>query len=277
MTVVQSQFAPHVALLVAQECGFLGDVKLEIRQAASSSDQLAGFLDGSLDVAISAIDNLFIWIPSGANVSLFGQAESITPLELFVDPSLKSLQQLEDRPFAVDAFENGFALIARSLFQQLNVAPNFVETGGVGERLQALSSGCVSGTLLGPPFSQVAEQQGFRSLASLRDFMPDYPGQGIIVRNESYVKDEVRQFLHGLERAVDYSNSLLQPEGIQILLNAGLTSSVAEIWDARPKTFRVDPSSLDSVQSLRQSLGLLPSDFNIHEYSEYTKRKVDLA
>lgn len=277
MTVVQSQFAPHVALLVAQECGFLSGIDLEIRQTPSSNAQLAGLLDGSLDIVISAIDNLFVWAQSGARVTLAGQAESITPLELFAEPSVTSLEQLSNRTFAVDAFDNGFSLIARSMFQRLGIEPIFVESGGVVERLRALSEGEVAATLLGPPLSQAANQKGFRSLAALEDMMPEYPGQGVIVRNGSLVEDDVLNFLHGLERAIDYSNSIPDAEGLDMLRAAGLASSAEQIWRTRPRTFKVSLSGLSAVQRLRESLGLLPAGFNILDVVENNKRKAKFS
>jgi len=273
MTVVQSQFAPHVAMLVAQECGFVSGIDLEIRQTPSSNAQLSGLLDGSLDIVISAIDNVFVWVESGARVTLAGQAESITPLELFAEPGVTSLEQLSNRTFAVDAFDNGFSLIARSVFQQLGIEPIFVETGGVVERLRALADGEVAATLLGPPLSQAASQQGFRSLVALEDMMPEYPGQGVIVRNESLDRDDVQAVLHGLERAIDYTNSIPEAEGLDILRAAGLTSSADQIWRTRPRTFEVSLSGLSVVQRLRESLGLLPPGFNILDLVENNERK----
>jgi hypothetical protein len=86
MTLRLSYFVPPPALVAARERGLLDGIDLIETGTTGSAEQLTGLLEGSLDVVITAIDNLFEWTRVGADVRLVAQVESTTPLGVFSRP-----------------------------------------------------------------------------------------------------------------------------------------------------------------------------------------------
>lgn len=201
MTLHLSYFVPPQVHEVARENGFLDGIDVVETRTMGSEAQFAGLRDGSLDLVVTAIDNLFEWVPRGADVKLVGQVEATTPLSIYAQPSIESLESADSIVFGVDAFSNGFALIARTLLAEASTDVTYVEVGGVRERFDALIGGSIDATLLGPPFTDMAASQGKRELVKLTDVMPDYPGQGLIARSEVIDHPEFHQYMKALGRA----------------------------------------------------------------------------
>lgn len=232
MTLRISYFVPPAALVAARQSGLLDDIDVVEARTTGSPAQLAGLADGSLDVVVTAIDNLFEWSRTGVELCLAGQVETTTPLAVLAAPQYEDLSGLGGRRFAVDAFTNGFALVARTLVAHAGVEVDWVETGGVKERLDALLEGDVAATLLGPPFDEQALAAGQRLLIRVQDVYPRFPGQGLVTR-------------------AGLSDS---PEGAAFL--AALRKS-----GLRP----VDETGLDVLTAIRRDLDMLPPDVVLHD------------
>lgn len=179
-----SCFVTPAPLAAAREQGLLADIHLEEIRATGSPAQLAGLMAGDLDLVITAIDNLFAWGQAGADVRLVGQVERTTPLSVHARAGVGSLDELQGCRLAVDAYANGFALVARHLLRTAGVEAEWIEVGGVAERLDALVAGTVDATLLGPPFDSRAIAAGFPAIVRVQDRFPAFPGQGLVVRSD---------------------------------------------------------------------------------------------
>lgn len=230
MTLRLSYFVSPPPLVAAKERGLLNDLEILETRTVGSSAQLAGLLDGSLDVVVTAIDNLFEWTRAGVDARLVGQVESTTPLGLFTAGEIESLEGLAGSRFAVDAFDNGFALVARYLLEGAGVEVEYIEVGGVRERLDALLAGEVAGTLLGPPFDALAQKAGKRELLTVQQVFPAFPGQGLILRTPVLGSAEGQAFLDALR-------------------DVGLLA--------------VDPGGLNLLADIRSHLDLLPPDVDL--------------
>lgn len=222
-----SYFVPPAPLIEAQERRLLGGVELAEIRTPGSPAQLEGLLAGELDIVVTAIDNLFEWTRAGADVRLVAQVEATTPLGILGAPGISTIGELSGRRFAVDAYANGFALVARHLLNRADVDVEWVEVGGVKERLDALLAGHVAATLLGPPFDVRALSAGCSELARVQDEFPAFPGQGLVVRSSLIGTSELDRFLAAL--------------GASGLLH-------------------VDPAGLDVLTRIRADLGLLPPE-----------------
>ncbi|MGX5697153.1 ABC transporter substrate-binding protein [Agromyces soli] len=198
MTLRLSYFVAPAPLTVAREHGLLDEIDLKETRTVGSPEQLSGLIAGELDAVVTAIDNLFEWSRGGADVRLVGQVEPTTPLAVIGSPDLADLTDLEGRRFAVDAYDNGFALVARHLLAQKDVTVDWIEVGGVAERLDALLTHEVDATLLGPPFDDRATAAGHVVLASAQDTFPSFPGQGLVVRTPLLGTAELEAFLTAL-------------------------------------------------------------------------------
>ena len=226
-----SYFVTPPALRAARQSGLLDSIEVNETQTTGSAAQLTGLLDGSLNAVVTAIDNLFEWTSAGADLRLAGQVEHTTPLSLIAAPQHECLRDLERTRFAIDAFANGFALVARTLLSDAGVEVEWVQTGGVKERLEALLDGRAAATLLGPPFGEQALAAGQRLLMRVQDVYPTFPGQGLIVRADLLDTSEGKAFL-----------AALRASGLLAVNEAGL----------------------DLLREIRHGLGLLPSGVDLH-------------
>lgn len=265
MTLRQSQFVPPVPLVAARRMGLLDDIDLDAQRTAGSPRQLAGLLSGEIDLAVTAIDNLFAWVPAGADVRLVAQMESTTPLGIYARPGTAALEALEGRRFAVDAATNGFALVARYALEARGIEVEYVEVGGVKERLDALLAGEVAATLLGPPFDSAAEQAGAPLLATMSSVLPAFPGQGLVVRTDLLASDELQTYLGALTRATAAAAEMSDPEGEALLVEAGFGEAAGSAWTARPRTLVVDPAGLGLLTDIRTRLGMMPPGIRLQD------------
>ena len=176
MSLRQSHFVPPVSYLLAAELGFLRGVEVVPTRTTSSAEQLRALLAGEQDMVVTAIDNLFEWTRAGADLRLVAQVEASTPLGIHARGNVGSLADLAGCRFAVDAPDNGFALIAKRLLRDAGVEVDYVVVGGVRERLDALLDGHADATLLGPPFDKLAEQAGFARVVDVNALLPELPG-----------------------------------------------------------------------------------------------------
>ncbi|MET0780077.1 MAG: ABC transporter substrate-binding protein [Microbacterium sp.] len=265
MTLRQSQFVPPVPLIVARELGLLDDIDLVTRRTTGSPEQLAGLLTGEIDIAVTAIDNLFAWAAAGADVRLVAQTEQTTPLGIYARPAIGRLADLDGSRFAVDAATNGFSLVARYLLEREGITVDYVEVGGVKERLDSLLAGDVTATLLGPPFDAAARDAGAPLLATVAEVLPAFPGQGLVVRAELSGSEELGAYLHMLRLAVDTGAVMSDAEGVALLERAGFGAAAAAAWASRPRTLEVDPEGLTLLSEIRSRLGLMPSGISLED------------
>ena len=265
MTLRQSQFVPPVPLIVAQALGLLDDIDLETRRTTGSAEQLAGLLARDIDLAVTAIDNLFAWTLAGAELRLVAQTEVTTPLGIYARRATDRLTDLEGTRFAVDAATNGFSLVARYLLEQQGVTVEYVEVGGVKERLDSLLAGDVAATLLGPPFDAAAQDAGAPLLATVAEVLPAFPGQGLVVRSELIGSHELAGYLSALRLAVDAAEGTTDVQGEGLLERAGFGAAAAAAWASRPRTLEVDPDGLALLAEIRSELGLMPPGIRLED------------
>lgn len=265
MILRQSHFVPPVSYLLAAELGFLRGVEVLPTRTPSSAEQLRALLAGEQDMVVTAIDNLFEWTRAGADVRLVAQVEQTTQLGIHAGGDVESLADLAGCRFAVDAPDNGFALIAKHLLRDAGVEVDYVVVGGVRERLDALLGGQVDATLLGPPFDKLAEKAGMRRVVDVNALLPELPGQGLVVRAELLASAELERYLGALVRGVAAGESMTDAEGIELLERCGYQAAATAAWGARARTLAVDQRGLGLLTGIRRSLGMLPPDIGLEE------------
>lgn len=265
MILRQSHFVPSVSYLLAAELGFLRGVEVLPTRTPSSAEQLRALLAGEQDMVVTAIDNLFEWTRAGADVRLVAQVEQTTQLGIHAGGDVESLADLAGCRFAVDAPDNGFALIAKHLLRDAGVEVDYVVVGGVRERLDALLGGQVDATLLGPPFDKLAEKAGMRRVVDVNALLPELPGQGLVVRAELLASAELERYLGALVRGVAAGESMTDAEGIELLERCGYQAAATAAWGARARTLAVDQRGLGLLTGIRRSLGMLPPDIGLEE------------
>ena len=257
MTLRQSHFVPPVSYALAEDLGFLRGSEVLLTPTTSSAEQLRALLAGEQDMVVTAIDNLFEWTLAGADLRLVAQIEATTPLGVHARGGLEAMTDLAGCRFAVDAPNNGFALIAKRLLRDAGVEVDYVVVGGVRERLDALLDDEVDATLLGAPFDKLAEKAGFAQIVDINAWLPELPGQGLVVRAEILESEELERYLRALVCGVDAGGSMPDAQGIELLERCGYQAGAASAWNSRARRLTVDRRGLELLTEIRQSLGML--------------------
>jgi ABC-type nitrate/sulfonate/bicarbonate transport system substrate-binding protein len=272
VTLRQSHFVPPVSYLLAEELGFLQGSQVQLTRTTSSAEQLRALLTGEQDMVVTAIDNLFEWTLAGANLRLVAQVEATTPLGIHARGGLETLADLAGCRFAVDAPNNGFALIAKRLLRDAGLEVDYIVVGGVSERLDALLGGEVDATLLGAPFDKLAEKAGLARVIDINAWLPELPGQGLVVRTDVLESEELGRYLRALAGGVEAGALMPDAQGIELLERCGYQAGAESAWHSRARTLAVDPRGLELLTGIRQSLGMLPRTVALEELCDAEPR-----
>ena len=166
-------------IFVAQEKGLFArhGVEAGLMAAPSSATQLARLIEGRIEIAMTAMDNVVAY--EEGDVFAFLGVTNGGRLNLMVAPTVKSYADLRGRTLAVDAPSTGYSLVLMGMLLRGGLAAGdyaLVGVGGSRERLAALRSGRAAGALLNAPQDAVAEAAGFVRLANSAEIIGRYQG-----------------------------------------------------------------------------------------------------
>ena len=181
--------ARPLALTVAHDQGLLSKYAIDVQgQVAASSDELrAGLAEGKFDLAHAAVDNAVALIEkSGADVVVVLGGEGSTN-ELFAQRDIHSVEDLRGHTVIVDAPNTAYAIQLKKILLLRGLEPDrdyqVKPIGATPARLAAMREHKeYAASILGPPTSLLAKQQGFLSLGSTRQILGPYQGLGAFAR-----------------------------------------------------------------------------------------------
>ncbi len=209
---------------VAQERGYFerNGITVTLTPTPNSVFQLTNLIDGTFDIAMTAIDNVVAYdeqqgeVPTVANpdlIAFMGGDNGF--LRLVTAPDVKSYPHLRGKQLSVDALTTGYAFVLRKLLQDNGLTSTdyeLVKAGGVVERFEALCRKQHAATLLISPFEVLAEAQGFNRLANAIDQLGHYQGLVGATRRRWAEQHEpelvayIRGYLSGLDWLFEPSN-----------------------------------------------------------------------
>ena len=123
-------------------------------------------------------------------------------------------------------------------------------------------AGDADATLLGPPIDELAAAAGMRCLATVNSLLPDFPGQGLVVRAPLVGSEELHDYLRALVGGAEYCRSLSADDGVAFLTQMRLLHG-GRGGQARPDTLEVSSSGLAVLTDVRRSLGMLPQGIEL--------------
>jgi ABC-type nitrate/sulfonate/bicarbonate transport system substrate-binding protein len=271
LRLVQNIFLPNAAMIAAEALGAFAarGVEIETTFTRSSLDQRAALVDGSADVAVTALDNLFDWNRSDdARFRAVAQIERTTSLPLYLAASIGSLADLArlQRPrLVVDSPSSGFGIALVAAVEGLGISRERLEiiaAGGVNERLTALAVGDGDVALLAPFVAAAATEAGLRRAGALEDLYPAYPGLVVVMLEDRgpNVARAVRAYLAALTDGRDWLNR--DPHaGVAALMATGLPEPAARaqlaLCGSGPLTVSRDGFAL--LRDIRHLQDLLPA------------------
>jgi NitT/TauT family transport system substrate-binding protein len=144
----------------------------------------------------------------GAGNVLVATYTPTMPFSLYVNNKIQDAKQLKGAKIAISRFGSSSDFAARYILTRLGVQPvkdvTLMQIGNQRERLSALLSGAVDGSVIDAPNTLIARQQGFRQLADASGLGLAYPHNNIAT-TERFIREEsdtvmsfVRAFVEGV-------------------------------------------------------------------------------
>ncbi|MDT0510241.1 ABC transporter substrate-binding protein [Novosphingobium sp. MMS21-SN21R] len=229
---------------------------LRTERTLSSEQQFEQLRSGTIDAAVTAIDNVITWNEKApeARFRAIAQVERTTELVLVARPGITAISDLAGKTLLVDAPANGFVVALRAMLIEAGIDETccmLAPAGGVTERLDALLAGTGDATLLGPPFYHAAIAQGCNVVGSVQASWPDFPGQGLVVNTARLAAsrdDCILSQLTELLGAMDIARRsiLSKPaEAVDIVVRSGVPVGAASaMLAAVSDTFQPDADGM---------------------------------
>lgn len=260
--------ARPLALTVARDQGLLSKYAIDVQtQVAANSDELRGALaEGKFDLAHAAVDNAVAMIEkSEADVIVVMGGEGSTN-ELFAQPDIHSIADLRGHTVIVDAPATAYAIQLKKILLLHGLQPDrdyqLKPVGATPARLTAMREHKeFAGSILGPPTSLLAKQQGFVSLGATQQILGPYQGVGAFARkpwaqqNALLLTRYIAAFIEAQRWILDPANkaqvvALLARE---YKLSDALASEAYTSWIVAPGGFEPDAAiDLDGFRNVLQ-------------------------
>jgi ABC-type nitrate/sulfonate/bicarbonate transport system substrate-binding protein len=184
---------------------------------ANSERQRAGLADGSIDIAVSAVDNAVAMIDvAKADIVIVSGGDSGTN-EFYVQGGIKDFADIRGHAIAVDATNTAYALQAKKILLQHGLSAGTDYTlnpvGNGTFRLNAMVEDKNNvGAILNLPYSLEAAAKGMKSLGRTTDLLGAYQADGAFVRrawardNAAVLENYLAAFIEALRWSLDPNN-----------------------------------------------------------------------
>ena len=191
---------------VAVEKGFFSKRGLDIPEPTrfgGSPMTFASLMSGDSKVisasAMSAVTDRYNNAPF-----VIGKALTYNASYLYVKPSIKSIEELTGKTIAVGGASDITRMHAEIILEAKGVTDvNWWYSNENSKRYIALKSGQLDAAILTPPFTFLAEQEGYVRLAKTNDFKLTYQ-KSLIFRSDwaEANKDKVQKIIEAVDEAV---------------------------------------------------------------------------
>jgi ABC-type nitrate/sulfonate/bicarbonate transport system substrate-binding protein len=234
----------NLPVWAAQRQGFFeaNGVSVQLTYTPSSGFLIASLFDGRQDIALALMDNLIAYQEGQGEVQIAEPPDLVAILggdggflSVVAAPGVRTFTDLKGKTLSVDALTTGAAFVLRELVAKNGLADNdvhYVRAGGTSNRYTELLGGKHDATLLRTPFELLAQNRGYRVLASA-DMLGSYQGTAGFVRRSWAVAHEaaVIGFLKAYRAGVDWIYQPANRDIVEALL-------VANIRDMTPALAR---------------------------------------
>ena len=161
-------------------------LKVEPLFTANSTELREGLAKGEFEIAHAAVDNAVAMVELARQDAVIVMGGDSSMNELFVQPEIRSLQDLKGRTVIVDAPNTAYALQAKKilLLQGLKEGQDYTvkPIGGTLFRAKAMQENKdYAASILNPPFSIQIARQGMKSMGRVVDLLGPYQATGAFV------------------------------------------------------------------------------------------------
>jgi ABC-type nitrate/sulfonate/bicarbonate transport system substrate-binding protein len=166
-------------MMVAEATGLLQreGVQLEKLLVPTSNAVFQAMSSGSLDLGLAAPDPMILAIEQGAALTIVAGGSNRLVYSLLVQPSITSAEGLVGKSVGVSGLRASDALILHRMLAAMGLAQtdyDLIVASTSPDRLAALKSGTIGGSVLIQPWDFQAVDDGFRVLARSTETVRDY-------------------------------------------------------------------------------------------------------
>jgi len=232
LKVIVFQGLSNLAQFAAESQGFYKKRNLAVELIATpTSDELRnGLAEGRYDIAHAAVDNAVAQAET-TKVDLFvfmgGNSGNNS---LFVQPAIKSYDDLRGKTVVVDSPNTAFAVLLYKMLDMKGIKRNEYQVNGVGAthlRLQAMTKDPANAAagILSPPLSVTAEDAGLKNMGAVTDVIGPYQSDtGFVLRSWANANGD---------KLVRYIQANI--EGLRWALNPANRAALVEVVAGRLK------------------------------------------
>src|SRR5262245_34599085 len=160
-------------------------IKLELLFTTNSQELRDDLANGSVQVAHSAVDNAVAMVEMAKHDVVIVSGGDSSMNEFFVQPEIRSFQDLKGKTVIVDAVNTAYALQAKKILRLNGLQDSdytLKPVGGTLFRYKAMREDkSNAASMLNPPFSIDAPGAGLKSLGRAVDLVGPYQATGAFV------------------------------------------------------------------------------------------------
>jgi NitT/TauT family transport system substrate-binding protein len=209
--IVYSSVNPHALLVsMAEKRGLYAKYGLAstIVYVSGGSTAIQAMVSGDVDLAQLTGPPGVAANLRGADLVYFAMTDDRMGYQLVTRPEIKSANELKGKRFAISRFASSADFGARALLRRLGVDPKDVtilQIGNEADRLTALRSGTVDGSVFNAPFGAIAKKFNFNILADASVLGIPYFNTGIcgsaklLQKNEGKILNFLRAYLETIK------------------------------------------------------------------------------
>jgi len=214
----------YAPLYIAEEKGYFKKRDLDTKIVTfSGGNTINALVSGDIQFSALSPDSVIRSSLAGYNAKMImGMVRGLN-LALAVQPEIKSAAELKGKNIGISDF-SGLPYTALLLcLKELGLKKDdvtYVKTGGKSLRYQALLSKRVNGVILDPPFTTMAQKEGFRLIVDLTRLDVPYL-RTVIAASDKYLlqgRVTVSRFVEAVAEGMQfYKNPANKEENIKIL------------------------------------------------------------
>lgn len=206
-------------LFVTRDAGFFKkyDLEPQIVYVSGAPPNIAALVSGELDFTVFAGPAAIASNLEGADTVVLMTFINTMEHTFITRPTVRTPLDLKGKTFAVSRAGATDDYGARIAFKKWGLDPDrditMMSVGGQPSRLAAVKSGLVVGSLLQPPFTVRARQEGLVEFGALGNLGIDYLGTSLATTRQTIQKKEnmVRRFVRAMVEGIHYYKT--QKEG----------------------------------------------------------------
>jgi ABC-type nitrate/sulfonate/bicarbonate transport system substrate-binding protein len=264
----------YVPVWAGIERGFFREEGLDVNLTIfGNASQVEPLISGRMHVAIGTPEAVLQNAAAGGPLRLVAGNTGKLSHSLIVNPRFSRIEDLKGATFGIlNMTEGSFFQIREMMARHGLYYPadyHVKEMGGVPPRHKALLAGTIDAGLQSIPWNYVAEDAGFKSLADINTYVPDWQFVSVNVNNDWAKANRAMlvSFLRALSRATDW-----------VYANRAEAAAIAErelptkrayaerAWDyytstnALTRDLALNRSGLEKVIQVQIQAALLPKD-----------------